>query len=85
MTLVWTRTQDGEHNGRPYYDYHATAGDRAYWITYADNAGFGISAYRRRPDGTNEDIGERHGIHWCRTLKNCKARAEQWERNHHVG
>jgi hypothetical protein len=79
MPLQWTRSRDGEHNGRPCYDYHATSGDRTYWITWAYDAGFGISAYRRRPDGLNESLNERGGITWCRSLKNCKARAEKLE------
>ena len=79
-TLVWTRVRDGEHNDKPVYEYEASAGNRTYRIVWAYNAGFGISAYRRKADGTNESLNERGGIAWCRTFKNCKARAETLEK-----
>jgi len=79
MPLIWTRERDGEHYGKPCYEYHATAEDRAYHIVWAIDAHFGISAYRRRPDGVNERLDYRSGIIWLRTLKACKARAERLE------
>jgi hypothetical protein len=82
MTLVWTRTRDGEHNSKPVYEYDATCDDRAYHIVWAYDRGFGISAYRRLKDGKNENIGDRFGIAWCGSLKNCKAAAERLERQH---
>ena len=91
MSLVWTRERDGEHNGKPVYEYEACAGNRKYRIVWAITVGFGLSAYGRRPDGQNESLN-RHdghdgrggiagygGIVWCRTLKHCKARAEKLE------
>ena len=83
-TLVWTRTPDGEHNGRPTYEYTAVSGDREYFITWAYDAGFGFTAVRRDPKkpGTVEYLTERHGIIWARTLKRCKFQCEEHERKH---
>ena len=78
-TLVWARVRDGEHNDKPVYEYEALAGNRKYRIVWAITVGFGLSAYRRRPDGQNESLNERGGIVWCHTLKSCKARAEKLE------
>lgn len=77
--LTWTRVPDGEHNGRPRYEYHATAHDRTYHIVWAYDRGgsFGYSA--RNKEGP---LTERHGIVWAKTLVNCKAACEQIERTH---
>lgn len=81
--LVWTRTKDGEHNGKPCYDYHATCEDRTYHITWAYDAGFGYTATRENPyDKATEYLflpgcSRVHGISWARTLKRCKARCEE--------
>lgn len=79
MPLVWTRQRDGEHNGKPSYEYHATAHDRAYHIVWAYDHG-GTFGYTARNAGGY--ITERHGIQWCRTLKNCKAACENLEGMH---
>jgi hypothetical protein len=79
MSLVWTRTPDGEHNGRPRYEYHASVGGRRYGIVWAyDHGGsFGYSAY-----GEDGPLTERHGIIWGRTLKFCKSACEAIEEKH---
>ena len=70
--LTWIRTQDGEHRGRPCYDYNAAGKDglRRYNITWAcDHGGmFGYSAY----DAKGESLTPRGGIYWARTLTACK-------------
>lgn len=80
MSLVWTRSQDGEHNGKPCYEYSATAEDREFCIVWAYDRGgsFGFTAVRRtkgKPD--SEYLTKRWGIQWCRTLKRCKAECER--------
>jgi hypothetical protein len=79
VALVWTRSQDGEHNGRPTYEYHACADDREFFVTWAYDAGFGFTAVRRDPKkpGTVEYLTPRYGIQWSRTLKRCKAECER--------
>lgn len=77
MTLVWTRVQDGEHNGKPCYDYHATCENRMYHITYSYDGGFGFTArcndkYLPLPDGGRAPFG----LTWLRTLTRCKAACE---------
>jgi hypothetical protein len=81
MTLTWTKKRDGEHNGRPVYEYKAVSGDREYNIVWAyDHGGtFGYSAVRRNGPGDAKYLTERYGIHWARTLKSCKFYCEQIE------
>jgi hypothetical protein len=82
MALAWTREQDGDHYGRPVYDYHAAGhgGNRTYHIVWAIDAGFGYTA--RNDAGY---LTDRWGIQWARTLKNCKAYCEEIERKHRNG
>lgn len=79
MALVWTRTSDGDHNGRPVYEYEAREGDRKFSIVWACDRGgmFGYTAYRRKPDGHSECLKDRSGITWGRTLKRCKEACEK--------
>lgn len=72
--LTWTREQDGEHNGKPCYDYHAELDSVRYHITWAyDNGGqFGVSAYHDK--GGRLTLSQ---IEWRRSRKNCFARAEE--------
>jgi len=74
MTLQWTRTRDGEHNGKPSYEYHATAEDRTFHIVWAYDRGgtFGYTA--RGPGGY---LTREHGIVWARTLTRCKEQCEK--------
>jgi hypothetical protein len=84
MPLTWTRTQDGEHNGKPCYEYHATCEDRRYHIVWAyDHGGqFGYTAARfNAHDGCTEYLAKPecripHGITWAKTLKRCKQACE---------
>jgi hypothetical protein len=87
MTLNWTRTQDGTHNGRPCYEYRATGkGGEQYNIVWSTDAGFGYSAV----DGTRDQYGscryltKRHGLHWAHTLKACKRLCEEIEGERHA-
>lgn len=79
MPLVWTRSRDGEHNGKPCYEYAAVSGDRQYHITWASDRGgtFGFTAFRRDPGKPNvEYLTERWGIQWWGTLGRCKTQCE---------
>lgn len=78
--ITWTRTQDGEYNGRPCYEYNFVDGYVTYSIVWAYDAGFGISIF-------DHDKGlyltNHHGISWRHTLKSCKAYAEEiYAKNH---
>jgi hypothetical protein len=75
--LAWGQIPDGEHNGRPTYDYRATSGDRTYHVTWAYDAGFGYTA--RDAKGY---IHGHYSIVWARTLRACKARCEEIEKNY---
>lgn len=75
MPLVWTRSRDGEHNGKPCYEYHACADDRRFHIVWAGKFGFTASRYR---DGKHvEYLTERRNIHWAGTLSRCKAACDR--------
>jgi len=65
---------DGEHNGRPCYDYTATHGGLKFFITWASDAGFGYSI--SFADGRGKPDWAPRRIVWCRTLKFCKASCE---------
>ena len=78
MSLTWIRTQDGNHNGRPVYDYDAIGVDGVkYSITWAyDHGGtFGYTA--RDPDGKQLHPG--YIICWSGSLKRCKDACEKIE------
>jgi hypothetical protein len=72
MSLIWTKERDGEHNGKPVYEYAATCEDRAYHIVWAYDAGFGYTCVRKDAEGHNHYLG----LTWGRTLKFCKAQCE---------
>lgn len=74
--LTWTRTQDGDHNGKPCYDYNAELDGIKYHITWAYDAGFGISAH-----GPHGGLTRHSNLEWRRSRKNCFARAEQIARD----
>lgn len=87
MSLVWTRSVDGEKpNGKPAYEYAAAAEDREFHIVWAlDHGGtFGFTAVRRDPTkpGTVEYLTPRYGISWCRTLGRCKDECEKINTKH---
>lgn len=80
--LKWRREQDGEHNGKPCYEYHATGGGgREYDICWSCDRRFGYTA--KRPgvgdEGRHQYLTERWGIHWAGTLRACKALCEEIE------
>jgi hypothetical protein len=83
MALIWKRERDGEHNGKPCYEYSAASEDREveFFIVWAYDRGgsFGFTAVRRDPKkpGTVEYLTERNGIQWSRTLTRCKAECEK--------
>ncbi len=70
MALVWTRSRDGLHKGRPVYEYSACADDREFFIVWATDAGFGYAALwyplgthaQELQDGVRED---QHGETRC--------------------
>lgn len=72
--LTYTRQRDGEHNGKPVYEYTAVSEDRTYHVVWAyDHGGmFGYTAIRKDAQGQTEYLTARNGIHWARTLKSCK-------------
>ena len=73
MPLVWTRTKDSEHYGKPVYEYNATDGDRRYCIVWASDYG-GTFGYTAR--NSNGPLTSRSGIVWGRRLKCCKEACE---------
>lgn len=82
--LLWTRFDDGHHNGRPTYEYVATSGTREYTICWAyDNGGtFGYSAVDQTTKEANDGspyLTKSHGIIWAKTLKRCKAECQKIE------
>lgn len=74
MKLIWKRIPDGEHNGRPMYEYEAIDNGIRYHIYRSTDAGFGLSISFAGGSGCPSDA--RHGIMWLRTLYRCKAFAE---------
>lgn len=81
--LEWTRTRDGEHNGRPCYEYDAVGKDGVrYHITWAyDHGGqFGYSAY----DAAGERLSPCFPITWARRLGLCKDGCEKIERSRSI-
>jgi hypothetical protein len=75
--LVWTRTRDGEHNGKPCYEYHARSHDRAYHVVWAYDRGFGFTARDAKTY-----IHDSYTIRWSGSLKRCKAACQEIEDNY---
>jgi hypothetical protein len=77
--LTWTRERDGEHFGKPIYEYTAKSADRTYHIVWASDYG-GTFGYTAR-DATEGYIHGGHSITWGggRTLTRCKAACETIE------
>lgn len=76
MPLTWTRARDGEHNGKPCYEYSATSEDRTYHIVWAYDHG-GSFGYTAR-----DKTGYIHGnftITWTRRLGFCKDACQKIE------
>ena len=70
---------DGSH------EYKARlAGIDFYIWRCAIGSRFGISARRRLPNGTSEQLTHSGDIEWYGTLEECKARAERILRDHLV-
>lgn len=79
--LTWTRERDGQHNGKPCYEYHATSGTRVYHIVWAYDRG-GTFGYTARDTNGEGYLTKGYGIHWARTLTRCKSLCEEIEREH---
>ena len=81
MILNWKRIPDGEHNGRPVYEYEAVDNGIRYHIYWSTDSGFGlsISYYDNRGDCPPDAS---YGIAWARTLTRCKALAEKYRKDH---
>lgn len=73
MPLKWVRERDGQHNGRPMYDYSCTVGHVRFHICSTTDAGFGLSIY----DHKAQKYLLGHGICWFGTLGRCKEQAEK--------
>lgn len=72
----WIKRRDGEHNGRPRYEYTAIHDGIKYHIVWAIGVGFGYSISfaegGRRPPGVHRTIS------WAGTLKRCKEACEKF-------
>jgi hypothetical protein len=79
--LTWERIRDGEHNGRPCYEYKAQSGEREYHIVWAYDRGGSFGYTARNAEG----YIDRYGIVWARTLINCKAACEKIEKEQRYG
>jgi hypothetical protein len=73
MALQWTRTKDGDYNGKPVYEYRAKDNGAEFHIVWAYDGG-GMFGYTARKG--DEYLTKQHGIIWARTLKFCKAHCE---------
>jgi hypothetical protein len=81
--IAWQIEVDPDDGWR---EYRAKIGEIDFHIMRSTNAGFGLSAYRRLTDGRNESLSEHgRGIMWLRTLKRCKAHADQLLDKHNGG
>ena len=69
---------DGSH------EYKAYVAGVEFYIWRAIGPRFGISARRRLPNGTSEQLTHSGDIEWYDTLEECKARAERILRDHQV-
>lgn len=80
--LGWNKIRDGEHNDRPVYEYETVHAGIKYHIYWAYDRGgtFGLSISYADRSGYPDDV--RHGIMWLKTLKNCKAWAENYANKH---
>ena len=81
-TLIWSRSRDGEHYGKPCYEYTACAGDRKFNIVWAYDRGgsFGFTARNE-----TDYLTDRNGIVWSRTLSRCKAECEKINKRYQNG
>jgi hypothetical protein len=69
---------DGSH------EYKAHVAGIDFYIWRAIGPRFGISARRKLPNDTGEQLTHSGDIEWYDTLEECKARAERILRNHQV-
>jgi len=69
---------DGSH------EYKARVAGIDFYIWRAIGPRFGISARRKLPNGTGEQLTHSGDIEWYDKLEECKARAERILRNHQV-
>jgi integrase len=70
--------EDGSH------EYKARLAGIDFYIWRAIGPRFGISARRRLPNGTSEQLTHSGDIEWYETLEECKARAERILHDHQV-
>ena len=89
--IPWQTILDPDH-GLHAYKAHVAGID--FYIWRANGSRFGISARRRLPNGTGEQLRLTNGtgeqlthsgdIEWYNTLEECKARAERILHDHQV-
>jgi hypothetical protein len=66
------------------HEYKAHVAGIDFYIWRANGSRFGISARRRLPNGTSQQLTHSGDIEWYDTLEECKARAERILRDHLV-
>ena len=76
--LIIVDPDDGSH------EYRACLASIDFYIWRAIGLRFGISARRRLPNGTSEQLTHSGDIEWYDTLEECKARAERILHGHQV-
>jgi hypothetical protein len=79
--IPWRTIVDPD-DGSPEYRAHVAGID--FYIWHAIGPRFGISARRRLPNGTSEQLTRSGDIEWYDTLEECKARTESILRDHQV-
>ena len=79
--IPWQTIVDPDH---ALHEYKAHLAGIDFYIWQAIGRRFGISARRRLPHGTSEQLTHSGDIEWYDTLDECKARAERILRDHEV-
>ena len=79
--IPWQTIVDPDH---ALHEYKAYLAGIDLYIWRAIGRRFGISARRRLPHGTSEQLTHSGDIEWYDTLDECKARAERILRDHEV-
>ena len=81
-TMIPWRTIVDPDDGSPEYRAHVAGIE--FYIWRACGPRFGISARRRLPNGSSEQLTRSGDIEWYDTLEECKARAERILHHHQV-
>jgi hypothetical protein len=79
--IPWQTIVDPEGGS---HEYKARLAGIDFYIWRAIGPRFGISARRRLPNGTSEQLTHSGDIEWYDTLEKCKARAERILHDHQV-